>query len=337
MTHVTTPAATTPAAMTAPETVSGHKGPTPTGPGVVLVCSGGGLHGATQAGMLAELVKAGFTCDAVVGVSAGACNGTYLAADWSPEAAEELCGIWGSLTQKAVFPTPVASQVLRATVRRATLHRPELLRALIERLCPVADLGDTTVPAHVGATDVATGEVVWFTSGPAVEALQASTALPGVFPTVSHAGYELYDGGVAAALPLQRGVELGARAIVALDLSEQPRSGESRTVMRMIRHSVDHTRWALREAHIALASRETSCVVVRPPHIGSDDLAASVEHGRAVMRAFLEAHPLAELTPLPATPSGVPHRDRRRWTRFLSARAARERSGEHTGDRRQRS
>jgi NTE family protein len=310
-------------------TAADPAGLTPTGAGVVLVCSGGGLHGATQAGMLAELVKAGFTCDAVVGVSAGACNGTYLAADWSPAAAEALCEIWGSLTQKAVFPTPVASQVLRATVKRATLHRPELLRALIERLCPVADLADTVVPVHVGATDVATGDVVWFRDGPAVEALQASTALPGVFPTVNFAGYELYDGGVAAALPLQRGLELGARAIVALDLSEQPRSGDSRSVMRMIRHSVDHTRWALREAHIALASRETHCVVIRPEHVGSSaDLAGSVEYGRTVMREFLAAHPLGALEQAPAAPAARP----RRWRRLLAARSAGQHTGEHAGD-----
>ncbi|MGO9327802.1 MAG: patatin-like phospholipase family protein, partial [Steroidobacteraceae bacterium] len=49
--------------------------------GTAFVLAGGGSLGAVQVGMLAELIGAGVRPDMIVGVSAGAINGAFLAHD----------------------------------------------------------------------------------------------------------------------------------------------------------------------------------------------------------------------------------------------------------------
>src|SRR5438270_428308 len=55
-------------------------------------------------------------------------------------------------------------------------------------------------------------------SGPAVPALLASCAIPGVFPPMTIGRRELIDGGVANHTPIATAVELGARVIYVLPI-----------------------------------------------------------------------------------------------------------------------
>ena len=50
-------------------------------------------------------------------------------------------------------------------------------------------------------------------------ALAASAAIPGVFPPIVIDGRTLIDGGVSANLPIRQAAELGAAAIVSLDVT----------------------------------------------------------------------------------------------------------------------
>ena len=53
-------------------------------------------------------------------------------------------------------------------------------------------------------------------SGPAVDAILASTAIPGVFPPVNINGEALMDGAIAANTPVRLAAELGASRIIIL-------------------------------------------------------------------------------------------------------------------------
>lgn len=68
-----------------------------------FVLAGGGSLGAVQAGMLAEVLAAGVRPDLIVGVSAGAINGAYLASDPVPSRAELLAGLWTQLRTRDVL------------------------------------------------------------------------------------------------------------------------------------------------------------------------------------------------------------------------------------------
>jgi NTE family protein len=90
------------------------------------------------------------------------------------------------------------------------------LRRLIEHHLTTARLECLPIPLHVVATDVLTGSEVRLSEGPLPDAILASTAIPGVLPSVEWEGRELMDGGVANNTPISHAVELGAKRIFVL-------------------------------------------------------------------------------------------------------------------------
>lgn len=192
----------------------------PSTPGDVLVLSGGGMFGAAQAGMLAALCEmTDWRPEAIVGVSAGALNGTWAAHDFTAGHLQGLVEIWEGFTGRGIFPARTVSQVLNVITRRDAVQDGAALKELIERCCPVGRLEDLSLPVHVAATDIAAGRSAWFCEGPAAQLLYASAALPGLVPPVSIDGVTYVDGGVTANVPVARAVELGARRVLCLDVS----------------------------------------------------------------------------------------------------------------------
>lgn len=259
---------------------------------MVLVCSGGGLHGAAQAGMLDVLFQAGFSCDAVVGVSAGACNALYMASDPSPQGAARLCGVWESIDAAEVFPTTKRAQISGLIAQRTGSQRQENFKKHLQAHLPVQDLSECTLPVFVAAVDSVSGEEVWFSAGPALDVLLASAALPGVFPPVVLDGRHLYDGGVVHVLPLAKALELSPTAVVALDVTRPPSATPVQSQLAVIRRSIDHTRDALRRAQLASVPGHVDLSLIRAEETQFVSLAAEVEYGRAAMREHLERNPL---------------------------------------------
>jgi NTE family protein len=59
---------------------------------------------------------------------------------------------------------------------------------------------------------------VWFGSGPLIEPILASAALPAVYPAVEIDGVRYLDGAIVDDVPVGRAVELGARTIYVLQV-----------------------------------------------------------------------------------------------------------------------
>lgn len=74
-------------------------------------------------------------------------------------------------------------------------------------------LEDAPVPLHVVASDLLTGIEVLLSSGNAVEAVLASTAVPAILPPVRIGGRLLVDGGLADNTAISQAVLLGADRI----------------------------------------------------------------------------------------------------------------------------
>ncbi|HPC47118.1 MAG TPA: patatin-like phospholipase family protein, partial [Deltaproteobacteria bacterium] len=72
-------------------------------------------------------------------------------------------------------------------------------RATLEK---IARMGYRAVQFSAVATDLLTGETVAIDTGPLVDAVMASIAIPGIFRPVVHMGRLLTDGGVADPLPI---------------------------------------------------------------------------------------------------------------------------------------
>jgi NTE family protein len=169
----------------------------------VFVLNGGGNLGAVQVGMLQALLEGGIRPDAVVGTSIGALNAAFLAGHADLAGIEELSLLWASVRRRDVFPMSIP-----ALAKGVFGHRPFIVESLgLRSLLMRANFGferleEAPIPVRVVATDLDTGDAVVLRSGDTIRALLASSAIPGVFPTVEIGGRTLIDGGIAANTPI---------------------------------------------------------------------------------------------------------------------------------------
>ncbi len=197
---------------------------------VAFVLSGGASLGAVQVGMLRALAEAGVDPDLIVGTSVGAVNGGFLAGRPGVDGARELEQIWMGIRRSDVFPARPLIGFLGFAGRRDHLVPNRALAALIRRNLAFQRLEQAPTPLSVVATDIQTGKELLLSHGPALEALLASSAIPGIFPPVRIEGRTLVDGGVANNTPISHAVDLGADTLYVLpagqacELREPPSS-----------------------------------------------------------------------------------------------------------------
>jgi len=181
-----------------------------------FVLSGGGSLGAVQVGMLLALTEAGICPDLLIGTSVGAVNAAFIAASPCHEGALRLGEIWRGLRRNDIFPLSPWSSARGLMGRSNHVISNASLRGILEKYVPYERLEEAEVPIHVITTELKTGRAVLMSSGPAVPALLASTAIPGIFPPVSIGRREFIDGGVANHTPIAGAIELGATRIFVL-------------------------------------------------------------------------------------------------------------------------
>ncbi len=234
---------------------------------VCFVMSGGASLGAIQAGMLRALYERGVAPDVIVATSVGAVNGAYIASrPPTVETAEELAAIWRGVRRQDVFPFNPASALIGITGRRNYLIPNGPLRSLIGAQLEFDRLEHSPVPLHVVAVDLFTGRERRLASGPALEAVLASTAIPGVFPPVEWEDTELIDGGVANNTPISHALELGCDQIyvfptgAACALPEEPHGA-----LGMAIHAMSQLVHLRLNTDIAALAGDPRLVVLPPP------------------------------------------------------------------------
>ncbi|MEP7178890.1 MAG: patatin-like phospholipase family protein [Pseudonocardiales bacterium] len=181
-----------------------------------FVLSGGGSLGSVQVGMLLALAEQGITPDLVVGTSVGAINAAWIAGRPGVDGAPALADVWSSVHRGDVFPARPLTGLLGFLGRRDHLVPASALRALLRRHLTYERLEDAPIPVRVIATEVMTGLEVVLDHGNAVDAVTASSALPGVFRPVHVGGQDLIDGGIVNNTPISHAVEAGADRIYVL-------------------------------------------------------------------------------------------------------------------------
>lgn len=190
-----------------------------TAPRTAFVLGGGGVLGAAEVGMLGALLDRGVVPDLVLGTSVGALNGALLAQDPAPAVVERLTALW----QEAATTRDVYGDGPLATVRRAVATGTHLYSAdpLTRRLrTELGDvrLEDLPVPLEVCASSIERAAEHWFTTGPVVDAVIASAAVPGLLPPARVGDEHFLDGGITNSIPLGRAVSRGATRVFVLQV-----------------------------------------------------------------------------------------------------------------------
>jgi NTE family protein len=190
-------------------------------PKTAFVLSGGAALGAAQAGMLRALYERGVVPDVLVGTSVGALNAAFVASRPQTVAtADALARVWRGLRRSDAFPVSTRALLAGLAGRRTGVFPDRGLRRLLARHLQLDRLEQAAIPLHVVAYDLARGEEVLLSHGPAADAVLATAAVPGLLPPVRRDGRLLVDGGVVNNTPISHAVELGARRIYVL--STQP-------------------------------------------------------------------------------------------------------------------
>lgn len=264
-----------------------------------FVFSGGTNLGAEQAGMLEALLEASIVPDLVVGTSIGAANAAFIAADPSLERARKLSALWRRVQVRDVFPiNPL--RLAQAALRGGVLFSPDPLRDLLRSELGYSFIEETVIPLRIVATAFEDGSESIITSGPVVDAVLASTALPGLFPPHEIDGRLYLDGGLVDHVPLAPAIEQGADTIYVLSVGFPcPPPTDHRSALPVLLHSIGillSQRVRIDGAHLPEHNASLRIITIPPicTHVGLRDFSRSAELIRSAKRqtsAFLAGNP----------------------------------------------
>ena len=243
--------------------------------------------GALQAGLLRALVRRGFRPSRIVGTSVGGLNGAFLA--FYPDVAgmDRLAEVWRGLENERFINFNPVRVAFRFATGRRHLFDNDFLRQLVADHAVQDDFAAAQIPLYIPATNLTTGRKHVFSEGAVSQAVLASTAIPGVFSPVEIDGQLYVDGGVLANLDLETAIELGARDILAIDLSHCFQLPTPKTVVGVITRTVDIVMRQRVERDLALLDKQARIMLIQPeieegPGIGElRHVSRLVERGEA--------------------------------------------------------
>ncbi|MBD0292593.1 MAG: patatin-like phospholipase family protein [Jiangellaceae bacterium] len=186
-------------------------------PDVAFVLGGGGLLGASEVGMLRALVEADVEPTLVVGTSVGAINGAAFAAQPTADMVERLEVFWSKLSRDNVFGGSALRRVSTLARTGTHAHAGAQLRDLLANVVGEdRRIEQLPVRFQCVAAHIERAAECWFDRGPLVDAVMASSAVPGLLPPVEIDGQHYLDGGLVHSIPVGRAVRLGARTVFVL-------------------------------------------------------------------------------------------------------------------------
>jgi len=177
--------------------------------GVALALGGGAARGWSHIGVLRAMDEARIPIKMIAGTSIGALVGAcYLAGKL-----DELEEFALSLTPRRIVG------LLDFSLRGAGLVSGYRLAERMEEHLGNMRLEKLPKPLVCVATEITTGHEIWLSSGPLIDAIRASYALPGVFEPVLIGERLLVDGALVNPVPVPVCRAYEADAVVAVNLS----------------------------------------------------------------------------------------------------------------------
>lgn len=196
---------------------------------MAVVIGAGSVKCAAGIGLLKVLQHERIAIDMLVGCSGGSLYAAVMALGHDPQTAEEMT--------KRLWTRDITKRRNHRAVLGILL--PRLFgfnesfglvddRIVLERLREAfgdRTFADARVPLYLTATDFRTGEQVVFSSGPIVDAIRASIAIPYVFRPWPVGDRLLVDGFLSDPMPVGVAVKNGAHLIVTMGFESpyQPR------------------------------------------------------------------------------------------------------------------
>lgn len=174
-----------------------------------LALGAGGARGVAHVGFLQALDEAGIKADYVTGCSMGSIVGAcYCAGVPMEEVKKRTLGLKLS---------HIASLNINP-IRANGIFRLNKARKLLEEYLGDKTFADLEIPFLCVATDIVAGKIERLNEGNVVDAIIASSSIPGAFVPVEKDGKLLVDGGILERVPTKELLEMGAEVVVAVDV-----------------------------------------------------------------------------------------------------------------------
>jgi len=169
----------------------------------------GSARGWAHIGVLRALSEMGIEPDIVAGSSIGALVGGAYASDQLADL-ERWCR---SLSRKEIVG------YLDVGFLGGGLIQGERLAKLVRNKIGDHEIESLPKAFAAVATDLETGQEVWFREGPILSSVRASMAIPGLFSPVHLKGQWLVDGGLTNPVPVSLCRAMGAEVVIAVNLN----------------------------------------------------------------------------------------------------------------------
>ncbi|HEV2288981.1 MAG TPA: patatin-like phospholipase family protein [Candidatus Acidoferrales bacterium] len=175
-------------------------------PRIGVALGGGFARGIAHIGVLRVFEENDIPIDLMAGTSVGALVGAAYASGTPLEELERQ----GALTHFRDFG--------RWTISRMGMAINERLEGYLHRLTPCTTFEELKIPFAIVATNIVSGETVYFTKGELARPLRASCAFPGMFLPIEYDGSMLVDGFLTEAVPAEAVRRMGADVVIAVHL-----------------------------------------------------------------------------------------------------------------------
>jgi len=203
-----------------------------------LVLGGGGARGLGHIGVLKALKKHAIPIHMVAGTSIGAVIGAMYAAtqdpDWIENKFKEFIDseaykkiglhrlVPTGQPNSSIFQTAATYMknqiIINLSNERLGILKQERLSEIIDFMLPVKTFEELQIPFSCLAVDLNSGDDVIFNSGNLVEAIVASSAIPGYIPPIEKDGMLLTDGAVSCPVPVKTVRKMGADFRISVDV-----------------------------------------------------------------------------------------------------------------------
>ncbi|MCF7944195.1 MAG: patatin-like phospholipase family protein [Spirochaetia bacterium] len=159
-----------------------------------VALGGGAALGVSHIGVLRALEEFDIRPSILSGNSAGALIGGIYSTGIGMD---EMYAIARSVDAKK------SAALFRPTLHRGGLIDGKAVKKFIHDIIGDVRIEDLPIPFIVSAVDLNSGELLYFTKGPLIDAIMASISVPGVFVPYKANGTLLVDGGIRSTIPLE--------------------------------------------------------------------------------------------------------------------------------------
>jgi len=197
-------------------------------PRVALVLSGGAARGLAHIGVISVLEEYHVPIDIIIGVSMGSIVGGYYAYGYS---IDEMLSKARDFSLKSLIDFNNPKDGLLSGEEEEAIFRHDLDDVQMESL---------KIPLVILSTNIDTGEIFTFNTGPLTVAMRSSSAIPGVFNPVYYNGYTLVDGGVLNDIPIDIAKDMGADVIIVSNVSALETLGKSLIAQKIYQFALNY-------------------------------------------------------------------------------------------------